>query len=219
MIISPSILALDYACMQDQMEALKKSKAEWLHFDVMDGHFVPNLTFGTAILKGFKKVLSEMCMDVHLMVEQPALFAKAFKEAGADCITFHLEALHGDINQAVQLAKQIRSWGCKVGISIRPKTDCQPILEVLKYFDLVLIMSVEPGFGGQTFMETSLKKIQTIRKEIDKQHVSTLIEVDGGINFETAQRARKAGCEVFVAGAYIFQDDIQDRIESLLCAN
>lgn len=215
LIISPSILSMDYAKTSEQLKELEDSKAKWMHFDVMDGHFVPNLTFGPDLLKGFKKAVN-MVMDVHIMVENPALFAEVFASAGADVITFHFEAVE-NIETCVDLCKKIRRLGAMAGVSIKPKTRIEAIVPYLKDMDLILIMSVEPGFGGQSFMPEVLDKVRMLRKVIDEHNLPTRIEIDGGINADTAKLAVEAGCDTLVAGSYIFKKNIQEAIDTLLC--
>lgn len=213
MIIAPSILSLDYTDTKAQMAALEKSKAEFIHFDVMDGHFVPNLSFGPDILKAYKKSMSKV-MDVHLMVDDPAFMADIFMKAGADYITFHAEAVH-EIKNQLALIDHIHENGCKAGISIKPDTCVENILPVLSKVDMVLVMSVYPGFGGQGFIESSLAKISKLRSIIDENNYECLIEVDGGINLETGKLCAEAGVDVLVAGSYTFKGDIEERVESL----
>lgn len=216
LIISPSILSLDYSQVTKQLEALNSSKAKWMHFDVMDGHFVPNLTFGPDILKGFKKA-SSLVMDVHIMVDNPQLFAEVFLKAGADIVTFHLEAVE-NVEACTALCRKIRSLGGKAGVSVKPNTPVDALLPMLAELDLVLVMSVEPGFGGQSFMPETLDKVRILRQEINRRGLSVHIEMDGGINQETAKLAVSAGCDVLVAGSYIFKQDIHAGVQSLLCA-
>ncbi|HBS91981.1 MAG TPA: ribulose-phosphate 3-epimerase [Erysipelotrichaceae bacterium] len=213
MIIAPSILSLDYSQMNEQMNLVNESKAQWIHFDVMDGHFVPNLTFGPDILKGFKKI-TPLLLDVHLMVENPRFFADVFIDAGADLITFHVEAMK-DKQDLESLIKHIQSRNVKVGLTIKPKTPVSVLDDYISTVDLFLIMSVEPGFGGQSFIESSLDKIRYLRQKIDAASSNALIQVDGGINETTAKWCKEAGATVLVAGSYIFKQNIQQAIESL----
>ena len=213
MIVAPSVLSLDYARMKEQVEELNDSGAEWIHFDVMDGHFVPNLTFGPDILKGFKKI-SPLTMDVHLMVTDPAFFAGVFLDAGADIITFHVEALNNE-DDIHGLAKMIHERGAKAGLSLKPGTDLSVLKPFLKDFDLFLIMSVEPGFGGQAFMPEAGERIMILRSWLDLTGSKALIEVDGGINEETGRLCRQAGADVLVAGSYVFKHDIRKAVSSL----
>lgn len=213
MIIAPSVLSLDYSDTKAQLEELQKSKAEWMHFDVMDGHFVPNLSFGPDILKAFKKS-TDLFMDVHIMVDNPFETSEIFAKAGADLITFHAETIHEIANQR-KLVDLLHEKGIKAGISIKPDTCVENIIPLLPYVDLVLVMSVYPGFGGQSFIENALDKIKTLRAFIDEHQLNCLIEVDGGINGETGAKCLEAGCDVLVAGSYIFKGDIVKQVESL----
>lgn len=213
-IIAPSVLSLDYSRFESQLSDLHVSKAQWLHFDVMDGHFVPNLTFGPDILKAFRKA-SHLFLDVHLMVEDPEFFSDVFMDAGADMITFHTEALHHDSTRILALIKKIKDRGVKVGLSVKPKTSLETLIPYIQEVDMFLIMSVEPGFGGQSFIPQSLEKISVLRTLIDQSQSSALIEVDGGINSYTGNLCKQAGANVLVAGSYIFKEDIIGAVESL----
>lgn len=215
LIIAPSVLSLDYTDTKEQLKQLNESKATWMHFDVMDGHFVPNLTFGPDILKAFKKAV-DMVMDVHIMVDDPFTYANIFMDAGADVITFHYEACD-TIEDCITLCRNIRARGVMAGVSVRPNTPIEPLLPYLQEMDVVLIMSVEPGFGGQSFMEHTLDKVRTLRTLIEQQQFPLRIEIDGGINKETAALARDAGCDTLVAGSYVFKSNIKEAVESLLC--
>lgn len=214
LIVSPSILAMDFAQVKEQMTALNQSGAKWLHFDVMDAHFVPNLTFGPDVLKGFKK-MTEMLMDVHIMVEQPETVSSWFVTAGADLITFHREACE-NIEACVALCRKLRSQGVMAGVSVKPKTQVEDLIEHLAEMDVVLVMSVEPGFGGQSFMPEVLSKVRTLRKAIESRQLTTRIQIDGGINAKTGRQAVEAGCDTLVAGSYVFKQDMRRAVESLL---
>ena len=207
LIIAPSILSLDYSKFESQCDELCASEAKWLHFDVMDGHFVPNLTFGPDILKGYKKRCPDLVMDVHLMVEDPTFFAPVFIDAGADVITFHYEVFN-DEEKCIELARKIHALGAKAGISIKPKTPAER---------LVLIMSVEPGFGGQAFMAAMLDKVRVLRQQIDADQLACVIEIDGGIKDQTGKLAVDAGVDVLVAGSYVFKGDIKANVHTLKC--
>ena len=213
-IVAPSVLSMDYANASEQMEQLKNSKAKWIHFDVMDGHFVPNITFGPDILRGMKKK-TNMFMDVHLMISDPAFFASSFMKNGADLITFHYE-VYNDINACKKLCDDIHALGIKCGISVKPNTPVEVLEPLLKDIDLVLVMSVEPGFGGQSFHENSLTKVKWLKEQKERNNYHFYIEIDGGINDVTAKKALDAGCEVLVAGSYIFKQDIIKGVETLL---
>lgn len=212
-IISPSILSLDFTQLNTQMEAVNASQAQWLHYDVMDGHFVPNLTFGPDILKAFRK-LTDCELDVHLMITDPETYAPVFIEAGAQWLTFHYEAME-NAEACRKLAKQLRQWGVKPGISIKPKTPVEVLKDLWQDFDLVLVMSVEPGFGGQQFDPSALEKIAQLRAWAQAENADLRIEVDGGINAETGKLCKQAGADVLVAGSYIFKNNIIDAVDSL----
>lgn len=215
LIIAPSMLSLHFDDATHDLDELVKSAAKWLHFDVMDGHFVPNITFGADVLKGFKK-RTKLFMDVHLMITNPAQYIPEFVKNGADMITFHYEAIN-DIEQCIQILSQIRTLNCQCGLVLKPATDVKVLKQALPYVDMILIMSVEPGFGGQAFQPSSLDKIVYLNEQRKKHHFDYRIEIDGGINNETAKLAIAAGCDTLVAGSYIFKQDIIQGVNSLLC--
>lgn len=213
MIIAPSILSMDFSQTLKQLKEIESSQAKWLHVDIMDGHFVPNLSFGPDITKQIRRH-SKLFMDVHIMVEDAEHYSEVFVEAGANLLTFHLEACK-DAETVHRIISKIHHQGCKVGLSIRPQTAIEAVFPYLDLIDLVLIMSVNPGYGGQSFMEESIERIRSLRKEIDAKQYSVLIEVDGGINAETAKKVLDAGADVLVAGSYVFKNDIVHAVESL----
>lgn len=213
MIIAPSILSMDFTKFSQQLEQVNQSKATWIHFDVMDGHFVPNLTFGPDILKAVKKVSPLFC-DVHLMVNEPMKFIDMFIKAQADQITFHLEACESQ-QQVFDCIAAIKANGCKVGISIKPTTEVDALIPYIALVDLILIMSVEPGFGGQDFIEATYLRIKQTKQLLQKANNHALIQVDGGINQATAKACLASGVDVLVAGSYVFNANIKEAIESI----
>jgi ribulose-phosphate 3-epimerase len=200
--ISPSILSADFSNLGREIQNLERAKADLIHIDVMDGHFVPNITIGPEVINKLRKYTS-LPFDVHLMISPVHNFIKNFADAGADIITIHPEAT----NDLVSSIKKIKSYNKKVGVSLNPETSVDKALPILSMIDLVLIMSVNPGFGGQKFMEETLEKVKVLRKEIDTKKFKTQIEIDGGINFENAKMAKKAGVNILVSGTTIFKEN------------
>ena len=200
--ISPSILSADFSNLGREIQNLERAKADLIHIDVMDGHFVPNITIGPEVINKLRKYTS-LPFDVHLMISPVHDFIKNFADAGADIITIHPEAT----DDLVSSIKKIKSYNKKVGVSLNPETSVDKALPILSMIDLVLIMSVNPGFGGQKFMEETLEKVKVLRKEIDTKKFKTQIEIDGGINFENAKMAKKAGVNILVSGTTIFKEN------------
>lgn len=198
-LIAPSILAADFANLAQ--EVARVPNADWLHIDVMDNHFVPNLSFGLPVAKSLLPH-TDKHLDVHLMIENPEKWAEDYAD-DFQSVTFHLEAV-ADVDTAIALADKLRGHGTLAGISIKPNTPVEPLLDHLDRFDLVLVMSVEPGFGGQKFMPEVLDKVRKLRSRIDADGLDTLIEIDGGIGAETAAESAAAGVDVFVAGSSVF---------------
>lgn len=201
-LIAPSLLSANFLRLQEECNMLNQSEADWFHLDVMDGRFVPNITFGLPVIEQIRKTTSKPC-DVHLMIMEPANYAEAFSKAGADILTIHYEAsihLHRD----VQL---IKSLGMKAGVAINPHTSVQFLADILHDIDLVCVMSVNPGFGGQRFITHTLEKTKQLRKMISERKPGVQIEIDGGVTLENAADIVKAGADVLVAGNTVFKSD------------
>ena len=199
-IIAPSLLAANFLNLQQDCDMLNESQAEWFHLDVMDGRFVPNISYGPMIIEFIRKTTTKVC-DVHLMIEEPEKYAEAFKKAGADILTVHIEAcrhLHRNI-------QQIKSLGMKAGVALNPHTPVDSLKDVLQDIDMVLIMSVNPGFGGQSFIPKTLDKITTLKRMINEAGLSVQIEIDGGVTLENAPAIIAAGADILVAGNTVFK--------------
>jgi len=200
--ISPSILSADFSKLGKEIQDLEQAGADMIHIDVMDGHFVPNITIGPEVIKKLRKHTS-LPFDVHLMISPVNNFIKNFADAGANIITIHPEATN-DLQSSIEKIKSLKK---KAGVSLNPETPVEKVMPVLKLIDLVLVMSVNPGFGGQKFMNETLNKVKILRKEIDKEKLKTLIEIDGGINFENGRLAKNAGVDILVSGTTIFKEN------------
>jgi len=214
-IIAPSILAADFGKLNEEVEIVNKSDAEWLHIDIMDGHFVPNISFGFPVLKSIAKASDKVC-DVHLMIENPIQYVDQFIESGAEVLTIHVEA----DNHLHRTLGYIRSKGIKAGAALNPQTPVSALENVLDLLDLVCLMSVNPGFGGQKFIENTYHKVQQLATLRSKANASFLIEIDGGVNLENAPLLLKAGANVLVAGSTVFKSsDPVDTIAQLKSLN
>lgn len=213
-IVSPSILSADFANLERDVKRVAEAGAKWIHIDVMDGHFVPNITIGAPVVKSLRKVCN-LVLDVHLMISEPKKYVSDFIKAGSDIITFHYESQK---ELTLDIIKEIKSSGIKAGLSIKPQTSADEIREFIPYLDLVLIMTVEPGFGGQKFMHDCVQKIADIKEFARLYRRDDLyIQVDGGINDKTANICKNLGANSLVAGSYIFNsDDINQAVASLL---
>ena len=203
--ISPSILSADFSRLGEEITALEKAGADYIHIDVMDGHFVPNITIGPEVIKRLRPI-TKLTFDVHLMIEPVNNFIKDFAEAGADIITFHPEAT----KNLPETIKLVKSFGKKVGVSLKPESPISLITPFIDQIDLILIMSVNPGFGGQKFMPEVLNKMKTLRNIIDSKKLNVDIEIDGGINFKNSKQAKEYGANILVSGSTIFKENDGD---------
>lgn len=210
-ILSPSILAADFARLGEQIKEVDEAGAQYLHIDVMDGVFVPSISFGMPVIKTIRKV-TDRIFDVHLMIVEPERYVKEFKECGADSITFHLEATE-DADETIDM---IRGLGCRVGMSIKPKTPVEAVRKYLNKLDMLLVMTVEPGFGGQKYIPESTERIRQVQKMADEMGLDLDVQVDGGITLDNAKIALEAGANVIVAGSSIFGGNITENVKQYL---
>lgn len=211
--LAPSILAADMLNLGDEIKRIEDSGSLYVHIDVMDGSFVPNISFGMPIISAARKA-TNLVLDVHAMIIEPDKYIDSFIDAGADIVTFHIEAL--DNRRILEAIDKIHKRGKKVGISLKPLTDAESVFPYLDLIDMVLVMTVEPGFGGQSFMHGMMEKVSAIRNQIDKKSLNVDIQVDGGINNETIKIANESGANIFVLGTAFFKNDKTLRLESLL---
>ncbi|HJC50462.1 MAG TPA: ribulose-phosphate 3-epimerase [Candidatus Anaerostipes avistercoris] len=210
-ILSPSILSADFAKLGEDVKAAADAGAQWIHIDVMDGAFVPNISLGFPVIKSLRKETDKI-FDVHLMIEEPGRYISEFAEAGADLITIHVEAAK-HLHRAVQ---QVKAAGCKVGISLNPATPLCALDHILDEIDMVLIMTVNPGYGGQAYIDAMDKKIRDLRKMADERGLDLDIEVDGGVTADNIAHIKECGANIFVAGSAVFNGDIETNVKKLL---
>lgn len=208
--VAPSILSADFSRLGEEVESIDKAGADYIHIDVMDGQFVPNITIGPVVIRAIRK-FTKKPFDVHLMIDSPENYVKEFADAGSDIITIHAEAT----NHLHRLIYQIKDLGKMAGVSINPATPVSAIEEIICDVDIVLVMSVNPGFGGQKFIDSSIDKVKKLKGLISSKGSRALIEVDGGVNEKNAQLLKEAGCDIVVAGSYIFNGDYREKIKSL----
>ncbi|NET34189.1 MAG: ribulose-phosphate 3-epimerase [Cyanothece sp. SIO1E1] len=201
-LVAPSLLAANFSRLEDDIKVVNESNADWFHVDIMDGHFVPNISFGPMIVEAIKRK-AERPLDVHLMISQPERYIERFRDAGADVITVHYEACP-HLHRTIQ---QIKETGAKAGVALNPHTPVHLLKDIIEDLDLVLIMSVNPGFGGQKFIYNSLLKIQEVKDMLVSRNAKALIEVDGGVGLQNAQKILEAGVDVLVAGSSVFKSD------------
>jgi ribulose-phosphate 3-epimerase len=214
MLVSPSILSADFARLGEEVIAIDKAGADYIHIDVMDGQFVPNITVGPLVVGAIRKFTVKP-FDVHLMIKNPENYVKEFADAGSDIITVHAEAT----NHLHRLIYQIKDLGKMAGVSLNPATSVSALEEIIADIDLVLVMSVNPGFGGQKFIQSSIEKVKKVKELILRKNSKALVEVDGGVNDKNVALLKAAGCDIVVAGSYVFKGDYRQRIESLKNSN
>ena len=211
-IISPSILAADFNILGQQIKEVERSGAKYLHIDVMDGMFVPSISFGMPVIRSIRKN-TDLFFDVHLMIEEPLRYVEEFANCGADMITFHLEAAEGHVEETID---RIHALGCRAGLSIKPATPVLAVEPYVEKLDMILIMTVEPGFGGQKYIESSTDKIRQMRRIVAEHGLETDIQVDGGITAENVSTVKEAGANVIVAGSAVFKGDIIGNVKRLM---